>query len=375
MGKITKPIAFDLTLEVPCSGEGAWSSGSGSDHSSASTATPKRDEDGEDGSMSDAKHTAYGHFVKLNRLEAERKIGAGNNKKQVKKLLRSMWNDLNPQAQSKYEKMALAEQQGSSGRGSSGGNGSSSGGSKSNAGTDNGKSSKKMGGHGNGSASRNVQYDLTGVVVHHGGSIHSGHYVAFVKAPNGQWHEMNDSDVRLVNPQHVLKQQAYILFYTKRIPLPGNPSILRRQSMHCRCQSSHQYTLLVPYHLIPYHLITYHIPYHTPSNTPCCTPSNKPSCTPCCTFGHTVAIPAQLKAPPTVTPSSSSTNSVSINASAASSKINTTAGATISNGVSMLVVDQPVTNVILPGGDDGDMGERVTDPVILSKWQRAATSR
>ena len=26
-----------------------------------------------------------------------------------------------------------------------------------------------------------VVYDLVGVVVHHGGSVHSGHYVAFVK--------------------------------------------------------------------------------------------------------------------------------------------------------------------------------------------------
>ncbi len=28
---------------------------------------------------------------------------------------------------------------------------------------------------------KTVRYDLTGIVVHHGGSVHSGHYVAFVK--------------------------------------------------------------------------------------------------------------------------------------------------------------------------------------------------
>ena len=31
---------------------------------------------------------------------------------------------------------------------------------------------------------------------------------------------MNDSDVRVVSPQHVRKQQAYILFYVKRVPAP-----------------------------------------------------------------------------------------------------------------------------------------------------------
>ena len=57
-------------------------------------------------------------------------------------------------------------------------------------------------------------------------------------------------------------------------------------------------------------------------------------------------------------------------------KINTAGGSSSSNGsVSMLAVDQPTTTVVVDGGDDGDMGERVTDPVILSKWQRAATSR
>ena len=56
-------------------------------------------------------------------------------------------------------------------------------------------------------------------------------------------------------------------------------------------------------------------------------------------------------------------------------------GVGINGSVSMLVVDQPAaaatTTVTVngAGGDDGDMGERVTDPVILSKWQRAATSR
>lgn len=39
-------------------------------------------------------------------------------------------------------------------------------------------------------------YTLTGIIVHHGHSTRSGHYVAYVKAPNGTWYEMNDSQVK-----------------------------------------------------------------------------------------------------------------------------------------------------------------------------------
>lgn len=43
------------------------------------------------------------------------------------------------------------------------------------------------------------QYELHGVVVHHGFSANSGHYLAYVKdgvPPTGHWHCMNDSQVR-----------------------------------------------------------------------------------------------------------------------------------------------------------------------------------
>ncbi len=38
-------------------------------------------------------------------------------------------------------------------------------------------------------------YDLYGVLVHQGHSMHSGHYYCFVKAPNGVWNKMDDSTV------------------------------------------------------------------------------------------------------------------------------------------------------------------------------------
>ena len=56
--------------------------------------------------------------------------------------------------------------------------------------------------------SHTVPYELHGVVVHHGHSVHSGHYIAYVKAPNGQWHEMNDSTVTLVPLSRV---RSYVL--------------------------------------------------------------------------------------------------------------------------------------------------------------------
>ena len=45
-------------------------------------------------------------------------------------------------------------------------------------------------------------YSLYGVLVHSGHSVHSGHYFAFVKAPNGLWHQLDDNHVSQVG-QHV----------------------------------------------------------------------------------------------------------------------------------------------------------------------------
>jgi ubiquitin carboxyl-terminal hydrolase 36/42 len=61
-----------------------------------------------------------------------------------------------------------------------------------------------------------VMYDLYAVLVHHGHSLHSGHYVAFVKAGNGIWHHCDDHRVAQVSERMVEGQQAYILFYVRR---------------------------------------------------------------------------------------------------------------------------------------------------------------
>lgn len=41
-------------------------------------------------------------------------------------------------------------------------------------------------------------YQLYGVLVHQGHSVHSGHYYCFVRAANGLWHQMNDNTVSQV---------------------------------------------------------------------------------------------------------------------------------------------------------------------------------
>lgn len=43
-------------------------------------------------------------------------------------------------------------------------------------------------------------YELYGVLVHAGHSVHSGHYYCFVRGPNGIWHHMDDTRVSQVWP-------------------------------------------------------------------------------------------------------------------------------------------------------------------------------
>ena len=60
-------------------------------------------------------------------------------------------------------------------------------------------------------------YDLYGVLVHEGNVASLGHYYCFIKASNDAWYEMNDISVSQVELHTALSQQAYILFYQKRV--------------------------------------------------------------------------------------------------------------------------------------------------------------
>lgn len=71
-------------------------------------------------------------------------------------------------------------------------------------------------------AGRPVMYDLYAVLVHLGHSLHSGHYVCYVKAGNGIWHLCDDHRVAQVSQRVVEGQQAYMLFYVRRGAGAGN---------------------------------------------------------------------------------------------------------------------------------------------------------
>lgn len=78
---------------------------------------------------------------------------------------------------------------------------------------------------------RKCEYQLTGVVIHIGGSATSGHYTAFIRrvGKNGQaqWFNMDDSFVESVSEKTVLKNKnAYVLFYSRKevqLELPTPP--------------------------------------------------------------------------------------------------------------------------------------------------------
>lgn len=58
-------------------------------------------------------------------------------------------------------------------------------------------------------------YRLAGVLVHQGSSANTGHYYAFGKGSHGTWNEFNDTSVSQSGIDRIMKQQAYLLLYTR----------------------------------------------------------------------------------------------------------------------------------------------------------------
>jgi len=63
---------------------------------------------------------------------------------------------------------------------------------------------------------KRASYELAGVLVHVGGSMHGGHYFSYVRGSNKTWYHMDDSTVRQVSIHTVLQQPAYLLFYVRK---------------------------------------------------------------------------------------------------------------------------------------------------------------
>lgn len=52
------------------------------------------------------------------------------------------------------------------------------------------------------------------MISHHGGESGRGHYTADVRQANGRWLSFDDSLVRSIAVDEVLRRQAYLIFYT-----------------------------------------------------------------------------------------------------------------------------------------------------------------
>lgn len=64
------------------------------------------------------------------------------------------------------------------------------------------------------SGEQDVNYALSGFIIHEGRGISGGHYVAYVKKGN-TWYEANDKIITLVTNAIEASQKAYLFFYTK----------------------------------------------------------------------------------------------------------------------------------------------------------------
>ena len=62
-----------------------------------------------------------------------------------------------------------------------------------------------------------VRYALRSLIVHEGHRAGAGHYVAYVRPSENRWYLCDDTmqPREILNTQHVLDQQAYMLMYER----------------------------------------------------------------------------------------------------------------------------------------------------------------
>ncbi|XP_057775584.1 ubiquitin carboxyl-terminal hydrolase 21-like [Salvia miltiorrhiza] len=78
------------------------------------------------------------------------------------------------------------------------------------------------------------EYHLYAIVVHMGQTTISGHYYSFIRVSATDWYEFNDEMIKRVDEEHVLTQEAYILFYAKE----GTPWFSEAMQAHKASTSS-----------------------------------------------------------------------------------------------------------------------------------------
>ncbi|XP_037690986.1 ubiquitin carboxyl-terminal hydrolase 17-like protein 6 [Choloepus didactylus] len=85
-------------------------------------------------------------------------------------------------------------------------------------------------------------YGLHAVLVHSGSTCHTGHYLCYVKAGNGEWHKMDDAKVTACETTCVLKQEAYVLFYTQMEELHRDRESVMQgmETRHMRAQDAEE---------------------------------------------------------------------------------------------------------------------------------------
>jgi hypothetical protein len=65
------------------------------------------------------------------------------------------------------------------------------------------------------------RYELNGVIVHIGEGLDSGHFITYIRAPDGKWLRVNDETVTEVGFKDVRECQAYICSYIRATPPTG----------------------------------------------------------------------------------------------------------------------------------------------------------
>ncbi|MEN2495961.1 MAG: Ubiquitin carboxyl-terminal hydrolase 42 [Marteilia pararefringens] len=58
-------------------------------------------------------------------------------------------------------------------------------------------------------------YRLEALIIHHGNSMNSGHYVCKIRQDDNKWYEFDDENVQECRKESVFNSNAYILFYKK----------------------------------------------------------------------------------------------------------------------------------------------------------------